>query len=66
MRQRADNGGGQKGDQHTQNKPACARIAWKIRGNLGKLCRIDGQDGENCAKLDQNLEGFPVDSKPRK
>ncbi len=66
VRQRADDGSGQEGNQNAEDEAPRAGIAGKIGQDFQKFCRIDGQDGQNGTKLDQNLEGFSCGFKTKK
>ncbi len=58
MRQRADDRGGQEGDQDAEDEAAGAGVAWEIGEQLPQPAEIDAEDRQDRAELDQHLEGL--------
>jgi hypothetical protein len=56
VRQRADDGGRQEGDQDAGDKAPGARIAWQVDQHFPQPGEIDADDGQDGAELDDDLE----------
>ena len=58
MRQRADDGRRQEGDQDADDEMPGQPVMRQIEQHLPQAAEIDAQDGEDGAELDQDLEGL--------